>query len=255
MDRVRYIPHPLDFDYLGWDTLAVKIAEDTGFPFADISIIYPSRLDRQKQVERIIRLCAGIKRAGKTVCFILADAYATGDRFLEYKKDLRELAKEQEVDKEVIFLGETYEECRISTPRKVVKSLYEMANLFVLPSTSETSSLVAMEAALAGNLLVLNADFKPIHHLYKKALTLPFGSIFEPVKYYRHITTADGKEEKILDDQQFFNDEARLTIIPAIDSQLVLAVKRQQLRERWPTQVFNLHLEPLIQEVYEKVSL
>lgn len=245
--HVHYIPHPLDFGYLGWPELAIRIAEDYNFPFADVSMIYPTRLDRQKQVEKATRVFAGLKRAGKSVCLLVADAYATGDRFKDYKADCIKLAQEQGLtDKEFAFLGEVYPECMFATPRTVVKALFEMSNLFMQVSTSETSSLVAMEAALAGNLLVLNADFKPIHHLYDKALLLPFGSIFEDVKYYRHIKTADGQEEKIEDAQQYWDDQARVLLIPALDSQLTIAVKRQQLRERWPSRVMRDYLNPLL---------
>ena len=255
--HVRYIPHPLDFDYLQWPELAIRIAEDTGYPFVDIAMIYPSRLDRQKQLDKLIRVFAGLKRAGRSICLLFADAMATGQRFKDYKRDLHVLAKEQGLtDQEYCFLSERYpEECNVGTPRAVVKALYEMANLFIQPSNAETSSLVAMEAALAGNLLVINADFPPIHHLYAKSLSLPFGSVLEDTKYYRNIKTSDGKEQKIEDPQQFWDDRARMTIIPALDTQLISSVKRQQLAERWPARVFSEYMEPLIQEVWNKPAI
>jgi glycosyltransferase involved in cell wall biosynthesis len=255
LDRVRYIPHPLDFDYLGWDRLAIRIAEETGFPFVNVSAILPTRMDRQKQVEKAVRLFAGIKRAGKIVRFLIANAYATGEKFIEYKKDILKIAEEQGLTtREVIFLGDRYEECGLRTPRETVKSLYEMSNIFILPSNSETSSLVAMEAALAGNLLIINADFPPIHHLYRKALSLPFGSIFEDTRYYRNVVTADGVETKVDDPQQFWDDQAVRTVLPVLEGQLALSVKRQQLRERWPSLVFKNHLEPLILEATEEIK-
>jgi len=255
-DRVIYIPHPLDFEYLGWPELALRIAEDYRFPFVDVSLLYPSRLDRQKQLERLVRIAAGLKRAGRSICFLMADAYATGERFKHYKKELLDLAKEQGLnDKEFAFLGEVYEECTYATPRPVVKALLEMSNLFIQPSNAETSSLVVMEAALAGNLCILNADFSPIHHLYGKALTLPFGSVLDPnVEYFRHIKTADGTEQRVLDPQYFWDDEARKTILPSLDSQITISVKRQQLRERWPNTIFKDYLDPLIDKVYKDVT-
>lgn len=248
MEHVHYVPHPLDFSYLGWPELAIRIAEDFNFPFVDVSMIYPSRLDRQKQVEKAMRVFAGIKKAERSICLLVADAYATGDRFKDYKKDCYILAEKLGLtDKEFAFLGENYRECTIATPRPVVKALFEMSNLFMQVSTSETSSLVAMEAVLAGNMLVLNADFKPIHHLYGKAITMPFSSIFQPdVKYYRHIHTADGKEMKVEDEQFFWNEQAKELIVPLIETQMTIALKRQQLRERWPSRVMKEYMQPLI---------
>ena len=249
--RVRYIPHPLDFDYLGWPELAIRIAQDFAFPFVDISGLLPARLDRQKQIEKAIRVFAGLKRAGRSVCFLIADAYATGKRFGLYRQELQKLARRLGLtEKEVAFLSGEYKTCHLRTPRAVVKALFEMSNLFIQPSNAETSSLVVMEAALASNLVIINADFPPIHHLYRDALAFPFGSIFEDVKYYRHVKTASGEERKIEDPQTFWDDTARNDIIPALDGQLTLAVKRQQLRDRWPNWVFKEYLEPLIMEVY-----
>lgn len=249
MEHVHYVPHPLDFNYLGWNELAIRIAEDFDFPFVDVSMIYPSRLDRQKQVEKAMRVFAGIKKTGKSVCLLVADAYATGERFKEYKQDCYKLAQEIGLtDKEFEFLGEKYPECVIATPRQTVKALFEMANLFMQVSTSETSSLVAMEACLAGNMLILNADFQPIHHLYGKAITLPFSSIFNnpPVKYYRHVKTADGSDVPVEDEQFFWDEQAKNIVVPILDSQITIALKKQQFRERWPSRVMRDYLEPLL---------
>jgi glycosyltransferase involved in cell wall biosynthesis len=253
-DRVHYVPHPLDIDYLKWPELAMRIADDYSFIDADIRMVYPSRLDSQKQVDKIVRLFAGFKRAGKSVCLLIADAYATGERFIAYKRSLRAIADEQGLtEDEFVFLGHQYSECKVATPRPVVKALHEMSNIFVQSSNAETSSLVAMEAALAGSMLVINSDFQPIHHLYQGALTLPFGSIFEDTKYYRHVDTAGGFE-KVEDAQAFWDDEAKNTIIPALNSQLTIKVKDQQLRDRWPGKVFSEHIEPLILDAWSETK-
>jgi glycosyltransferase involved in cell wall biosynthesis len=249
IEHVHYIPHPLDFNYLGWNELAIRIAEDYDFPFVDISMVYPTRLDRQKQVEKAIHVFAGMKKMGRSVCLLVADAYATGEHFKEYKADCMKIAKEVGLtEKEFAFLGEVYEECVIATPRQTVKALFEMSSIFMQVSTSETSSLVAMEACLAGNMLVLNADFQPIHHLYGKAITMPFNGIFNnpPVKYYRHVKTADRGIMKVEDEQFFWDNEVRDTIVPILDAQMTIALKRQQLRERWPSRVMRDYLEPLL---------
>lgn len=254
-EHVVYIPHPLDVDYFGWPELAVRIAEDHGYPFADFAGVLPARLDRQKQVDKAVRIYAGLKKAGKSVSFLIADAFATGERFLRYKEEVEAIAAEQGLTaSEFAFLGEKYDECKYATPRAVVKALYEMGNLFIQPSNAETSSLVVMEAALAGNLIVINSDFPPIHHLYKSALTLPFGSVLHETQYYRHVKTADG-EVKIDDPQQFWDDQARNLIIPVMRSQIPLLVKRQQIADRWPSKVFAEYIEPLVMSAYQPAPL
>lgn len=255
LERVRYIPHALDTDYLQWPPLALKIAQDFKFHQVDVAVFLPTRLDRQKQVEKALRVVAGLKHAGRSVCFLVGDAMATGERFLEYKAELKDLARELDLtNRDFAFLGECYDECHTSTPRPDVKALLEMSNLFIQPSNAETCSLVALEASLAGNLLMINADFEPIHHLYEDAVQMPFGSILKETTYWRHFKDSDGVETKTKDPQAFFDDQAD-ALGSVLDAQLTLKVKRQQLRERWPAEVFDRYLEPLILEVYRETHL
>lgn len=252
--RVRYVPHALDFDYLGWLPLAIRIALDFNFHRVDVAVFLPTRLDRQKQIDKAVRLVAGLKRAGRSVCLLIGDAMATGDRFLEYKREVNDLARELGLtDKEFAFLGEHYEECHLGVPRAVVKALLEMSDLFIQPSNAETCSLVALEASLAGNLLVINADFPPIHDLYRDAIKLPFGSVLMDTKYYRHFVDEAGVETKIEDAQQYWDDQA-MTLAAILDMQLTQRVKRQQLADRWPRDVFDHYLEPLMLEAYHAVK-
>lgn len=245
LNKVHYIPHVLDFDYLGWPKLAQRIIEDTNYYNVDVAGILPTRMDRQKQVEKAIRIFAGLKYAGKTVKFLVADSYATGDSFKEYKNELLELAKSLNLENDVVFLGEQYSECVYATPRPVVKALIEAGNLFIQPSNAETSSLVLMEAALAGNLIIINDDFPPIHNLYSNALRFPFGSVFKDTVYLRHDKKPNNVTRTREDEQFFWNEQARNTIVPALDNS-VLSIKRQQLKDRWPSRVFNTHLKPLL---------
>jgi len=251
LDRVRYVPHALDFDYLGWPKLAIQIATDCEFPFVDVAVLLPTRMDRQKQVERVVRIMAGLKRAGLSVCLLVADAMATGDQFIEYKEELHTLAGELDLtDREVVFLSEQYQECHTGTPRKVVKALLEMSNLFIQPSNAETSSLVVLEAALAGALPIINEDFPPIHHLYQSAARLPFGSILHDTTYWHDEILPDGTIRKTEDNQLFWDDQARDLIKPMLEDQIAAQVRRQQFKERWPSKVFSDYLEPIILEVY-----
>src|SRR4030065_883816 len=65
--------------------------------------------------------------------------------------------------------------CQFGTPRRTVLQLLQLADLFILPSTSETYSLVVHEAMLAGSLVVLNEDLQPMTELFDGfARYLPF---------------------------------------------------------------------------------
>jgi hypothetical protein len=65
---------------------------------------------------------------------------------------------EREKDKKKEWL-----EWRYCVPAKVIRDLMLLSNIFVFPTDSEVCSLVQAEAAVLGNLLVLNKDFPALY--------------------------------------------------------------------------------------------
>lgn len=169
---VKYVPHPHDF-YEFWHPDAIKIAEKGNLLNKDVIILYPVRLDRGKQPEYIIKIANAVKQSGRSVSAVFVDFHSTGGDKLTYREELKSLALNLGMsENEVIFASEIDgpdKPLRASFPHQVVSNLFEIANTFILPSKSETYSLIAQEAAVRRNFLILNFDFPPFRSIYGDA--------------------------------------------------------------------------------------
>lgn len=65
-------------------------------------------------------------------------------------------------------------------PEQAVRDLFQVSNLFVFPSISEASSLVLLEAAISGCLIVTNESLHTLDGFVRSAITAPFGSVRHP---------------------------------------------------------------------------
>jgi glycosyltransferase involved in cell wall biosynthesis len=101
------------------------------------SVLYVGRLHPIKRIEMLIDAAAELKQSGRDVQVLLAGTGEAG-----YEKDLRRRASERAVEERVAFLG------FVSGREKV--SLYQAADLFVLPSSHENFGFVMIEALACG---------------------------------------------------------------------------------------------------------
>jgi len=166
-DEVKKVHHATDIpDYLGLHKFSKQIYKEKDFNGADVIATYPIRLDRGKQVEHVIKTLGGIKRLGRSVRGVIMDFHSTGGDKLTYRDELKQIAKDEDVEKEITFTSDVDKELEYGCPREMVRDMMMISNLFMLPSTSETYSLVAQEAMICKNFVVLNRDFPPIRSVY-----------------------------------------------------------------------------------------
>lgn len=176
VDKVKHVPHATDIcGYLGVDKNVEKLCYDKGILEADAVCTYPIRLDRGKQVQFVIKTMAMLKDFGLTVKVIIVDFHSTGGDKLTYRDQLKEIAIDYGLSQdELIWTSEVTEEWSHEVPQSVVRDFFLLSNVFIMPSVSETYSLITQEAMLAGNVVVLNKDFPPFraiygeHPIYKK---------------------------------------------------------------------------------------
>ncbi len=175
---VAVVPHPIDLPRgLGFHPLSRAIVERFDAVTPEVVAVYPVRLYRLKQVEKVIRLFAELKRAGASVLLLVLDALSGDQASIGYRNEL--VAEAQALgltDREAAFSstfaqlpGVSVEECarcQIELPHRVVMDLFQISNVYVHASASETYSLVCQEAAAAGNLLVLNDDLPAMREIY-----------------------------------------------------------------------------------------
>lgn len=176
--QVSRAAHSID-PLLVWpyDRLTRDLARAADLLGGDVVAVYPARLDVGKQPEKIIRLMAGVARAGHEPRLLVVDWQSAGERFQTYKDELLVLARGLGLGGKVNFTSRLDDRCDQGVPRRVVQELMDLSNVYVHPSRVETYSLTVHEAMLRGCLCVLNHDLPVMRELFgEAAIYMDFGS-------------------------------------------------------------------------------
>ena len=243
--QVKYVPHPHDFlEYK--EPMTEKIVESCNLLQKDIVCIYPCRLDRGKQPEIMIKIMAQVKETDRSIGIIIPDFHSTAGDKVVYRNEMKELGlKLGLTETELIFLSEFQvpegQQFRYEVAHKVVQELFDFANVFILPSRSETYSLVAQEAAAKRCFLVLNQDFPPFRSIYGESpLYRQFSSNIDA------LSGEDGETNtKYSDEDGYFKAIAQY-INYVQENTRVLATFNMIRKERNLTHVFKHNIEPLL---------
>jgi glycosyltransferase involved in cell wall biosynthesis len=241
--KVKYVPHPIDIpEYLGFHEYTREFVDKYSLIEADAVMVYPVRLDRGKQVEMNIRFMAAMKRRQKSVRMIVVDFHSTGGDKVTYRDALKKRGIELGLsDMELIFTSDFKPETKGSCPREMVRDLFNISNLFLLPSRSETYSLIAQEAAICGNLIMLNFDFPAMRSIYgEQALYFKFSSNVDALTGLDGETLTDYKGG-----EQYFDDMAK-AICYELDNNRLISLRDKLRKERNLDYVFREHFEPLL---------
>jgi len=240
-DEVKVVHHATNMpSFCKWDAVVTQLVMEKNMLQADALQVYPVRLDRGKQVEVVIKIFAELKKLDYMVRVIIADFHSTGGDKVTYRNDLIKMAIDWGLnDHDLTFTSQYHPSWNVSIPSKSVHDLMELTNVFILPSKSETYSLVAQEAALLGNLLVLNHDFAPFRDIYgKNAIYKQFSSGIGFDGLDGEVTTTYGNEHG------FFHDCA-MRIKYELENNMVLAQQKRLRKYRNPIWIFRNELEPL----------
>jgi len=244
-ENVLVIPHSKDpREFMIRTDLARRLLTEYNVLSADLIQVYPIPTDRfeAKGCLEVLEVFGQLKRAGKTVRVIFCNAWCTTD---ERRKDVKFLinhAFDQGLtDTEVVFTSRFAPEHEVGVSQDVVQDLMQIANLFICPSKSESFGYCVAEAALNGQLLVLNQNLPMFQEVAGSgnALHFTFGSYQQDLKY----------DDKI----KFFRDMARI-IIHTMDSDHALRAKtffRQQYR--WENIWSKIHYALLAQPTLVRV--
>lgn len=167
-EDVRVVHHPTDIaQYFNFTDEAERVLFEKDVLTADAICTYPIRLDRGKQAEFVIKTMAMVKEYGLSIRCIIADFHSTGGDKVTYREDLKRIGIDYGLNSdELIFLSEQSELWTSEVPQSLIASFQMLSNVFIMPSVSETYSLVAQEAGLSKQVMVLNADFPPFRSIY-----------------------------------------------------------------------------------------
>ena len=226
IDRSGHSIDPL----LNYDKLTVDLAKSADLLSGEIIAVYPARLDKGKQPEKIIRLLAGVQKREIETRLLIIDWQSGASRFQKYIDELSDLAEELGVC--VSFTSRLDDRCNQGVSRKVVLELLDLANVYIHPSRVETYSLVVHEAMLKGCLCVLNHDLSPMRELFgNNAIYMDFGSdaverMYEP------------------NEQSFWNDEAMRLLAEMKQNRTLVA--QSNARRLWSPDAMWNSFEPLL---------
>lgn len=240
-DQVKVVHHSTNMpSFCKWDEIVTQLVMEKNMLDADAIAVYPVRLDRGKQVEVVIKTFAQLKKLNYSVRFIVADFHSTGGDKVTYRKDLHNLAVDWGLnDQELTFTSEFHESWRTSIPSKAIHDLFELSNVFMMPSKSETYSLVAQEAALLGNVLVLNHDFAPFRDIYGK------DAIYKQFSANIGFNGLDGDISTTYGDEKAYFHDVAMRIKYELENNMVLAQQKRLRKYRGPQYIFKNELEPL----------
>lgn len=167
-DIVRVVHHPSDMsEVFALSKEIDQLAKDKDLYTADVICIYPIRLDRGKQVEVVIKTVACLKDFGLIVRLIIVDFHSTGGDKITYRDELKNIAIDWGLNsEEITWTSEYRDEWRAEIPHSDVLGLMRLSTNFIMPSVSESYSLVTQEAGLNKCVVVLNQDFPPFRDIF-----------------------------------------------------------------------------------------
>lgn len=165
---VRVVHHPSDLsEVYGLSKQVARFVDDKKILEADVICVYPCRLDRGKQVEFAIKTVAMMKEFKLSVKMIVVDFHSTGGDKITYRDDLKGIGIDYGLSQdELLFTSEVNEDWNTEVPYAQAMEIMRLGNVFIMPSASESYSLITQEAGLNKTVMVLNFDFPPFRDIF-----------------------------------------------------------------------------------------
>lgn len=182
MGNVLVCPHSKDVrHFLVHEDDACTLLRRYDILHADIIQTLPVPTDRMefKGIAEAISLFAEFKKKNRSVRLIVVNSWCTTPQLREKVEYWRAYAHQSGLtDNEVIFTSREFKSQEVGMPLNFVRDMMLISNLFICASKSETFGFTIAEAALTGQLLVLNASWPAMMDLAGSgsALFFTFGS-------------------------------------------------------------------------------
>jgi glycosyltransferase involved in cell wall biosynthesis len=240
---VKVVHHPTDIkSFYKLETESWELIKRKNFLSADVICTYAIRLDRGKQVEKVIKTIAAFKRLGKSVRLMIFDFHSTGGDKVTYRNECKKMATEWGLtEQEITWSSEAKSSWNVEVPYQIVADFFRISNVFVMPSVSESYSLITQEAGLSGVAMVINKDFPPFRDIFGWCPhEIPFSSNIDKM------TGLDGDTTTTVNNEpQFYLDAAKM-LNYELENDRTLHLKTFLRRDRNLDAIFKNELEPLI---------
>lgn len=182
IENVKVVHHPTDIcGFFGISQEVEKIIYAHDMLGVDAMATYPCRLDTGKQVEMVVKTMAMLRDFGLSIRVVVVDFHSTGPEKIAYRNKIKQIAIDYGLNSdELLFTSELNKEWELECPQSVVRDFQLISNVFIMPSVSETYSLVAQEAALTKQVVVMNQDFPPFRSIYgENAIYKKYSSAYD----------------------------------------------------------------------------
>jgi glycosyltransferase involved in cell wall biosynthesis len=239
-NKVISVPHILDCKsiYRLSDQAKVLVDLIPSIQTADIVQCYPASSDRlnSKGTRELVNLFGLLKKSGRSICLIIVNQFsgrrdsALVDPVYYYEKVARRCGLEPYVD--FIFTSELlngkYAE---GMPQRTLFELMSFANLFVMPSKSESFGLGLLEAMMASGVICVANE-----HLNL------------PIKQH---TSFDFKAINAVDQNISMNEMSPLVdwIIEQLENNAVVKARTVIRQQFNPLFIYNNYYKPLLASV------
>lgn len=257
-EQVKVVHHATDIAArFRLDPKVEQIMNDYDLLKADALAVYPVRLDTGKQIQHVIKTMAMLKEFDKTIRVIVIDFHSTGPEKVAYRDKCKQVAIDYHLSQdELLWTSELLADWKFEVPQEIVYQFMDLANVFIMPSVSETYSLITQEAALGKAVVVLNKDFPPFRDIYgpdaiyrKYSAGIDgFADLHESVREDSWTQTDYGPgnippEARDYHERMYHAETAGMIVSRLKHPELALA--RKLLKERNLQYVFKHELEPL----------
>jgi len=241
---VKVVHHPTDLkSFYKMEDDSWELIQRKRMLTADVICTYPIRLDRGKQVEKVIKTIASFKKLDKSVRLVVFDFHSNGGDKVTYRNELKQIAIDWGLtEEEMTFASECKSDWEVEVPYKVVSDFFHISNVFIGASVSESYSLITQEAGLSGVVMALNFDFPPFRDIFGWA---PYQAKFS--SNIDLMTGLDGDTTTTYhpDEKMWFLDLAR-KLNYDLENDRSLSLKTFLRKERNLDSIFQHELEPLL---------
>ena len=218
-----------------------KVAQAIDIVGTEILAIYPARLTVGKKFEKVAALAGAIKnKTERSVKVIFCDFPSADIASSVYKSLIRMEGKKYGLlDEDMLFTSDLgYSD---GFPRESVFELFELSNLFICPSYSESFGLTVLEAASRGNFLVLNEAVPAL-----KELGDTLGAYFMrwDARNFGYDT-----HEKYLPSEKAYYEEHGSKIVNLMREDRVLYAKTLARNKYSPQWISRNQLLPLLEDI------
>ena len=187
-----------------------------------------------------------------SVRVIIIDFHSTGGDKVTYREELKQIAIDYGLNSnEITFTSEENENWKVEVPQSVVRDFQLLSNVFIMPSASESYSLITQEAGLTKQVVVLNFDFPPFRNIFgENAIFRKYSSNIDIMNAMDGNTnTAYGPQNASDDERKKYEKDYHYDTAGAIAARLQhpeMAMATRLRKERNLDFIFKHELEPLL---------